>query len=159
TGSPSPAEHFVAPGIVDCAAQDLSRLLVTDRDAEKWILVRKIGCAVERIDNPLPRSLFMRSDLTGFLRENRVMRITLANAANDGRSAFLVGRGDQICPPLELDVLLAPHVMLQDVACGSSQFYGEIEIFHYLSCVLEALEAAMRSINFRKPSSAARALK
>src|SRR5262249_5400664 len=125
-------------------------------------LVCKIRRAVKRIDDPFACPRFRRSGRsrrTRLFGQNRVMRITLANAADDESLGFLVRCRDKVRAPLQLNVFLATHVVLQDVTGISSQFYGEVEIFHYLFGVLEALKAAMRSSNLRKPSSAARDLK
>src|SRR5206468_10469641 len=75
THATSAAEHFVAPRIVYRAAQDFSAPLECDRDTEERILVRKVGRAVKRIDDPLPFSRLRPTGCARLLGKNGVLRI------------------------------------------------------------------------------------
>src|SRR5207249_6165940 len=101
--------------------QNISALLKTNRDAEERILVRKIGGSVERIDDPLPFTGVRWSEGTGLFCKNRVIGISLANAADDERFGFLIRDGDQVRSSLQFNPLLAAHVMLQHIAAGPSE--------------------------------------
>ena len=83
-----------------------------------------------------------------YLPRKLMIGISLANAADDERFGFLIRHGDQVRSSLQFNPLLAAHVMLQHIAAGPSEFDSEIQVFHYLSCALEAVSAAIRSINF-----------
>ena len=71
----------------------------------------KIGRAVQGIDDPLPSPALVRARHAGFLRKNGVSGIPFENAANDKRFAFLVRDGHQVGSSLELDLLVAVHVV------------------------------------------------
>ena len=49
---------------------------------------------------------------SGLLGKNGVSGVPLANAADNERFGFFIGDGDQIRSSLELDLLLAGHIML-----------------------------------------------
>ena len=67
------------------------------------------------------------------------MGIALSDAIDNERFRFFVRDGDEVGVALELDALLAAHVVFQNIAAGPSKFNREIEVFHYRSGVLEAL--------------------
>ena len=54
------------------------------------------------------------------------MGISLANLANDKGFGFFIRDGHQVCPSLELDLLLAVHVMFQNIAGCPGNFDGEV---------------------------------
>src|SRR5262245_34004491 len=92
-------EHFVTPRIVDGAAKNLPAALKADRDTEEWILMRKVGRAVQRIDDPPSFHAFrpFRWPVrTRLLRKDGMMRISFTNPANDERLGLPVRRRDQV---------------------------------------------------------------
>ena len=69
--------------------------------------------------------------------------ISLANSADDERFRFFVRDSNQVGPSLELDLLVAAHVMLQNIAGGAGQFECELQILHYC-----CFKVTMRSMSF-----------
>src|SRR5215831_3463444 len=80
-------------------------------------------------------------------------RIPVANAAEDQRFGLLVRNRNQVGAPFELDVFVAVHVVLQHTTGFSGNFYGKIQIFHYLVWVLDVVCEAIRSRTLINPSS------
>src|SRR5262245_27491039 len=83
--------------IVDHADLRLAVAHEADRDAEVRNAARKIGCAVDRIDNPDLAS----ENAAGFLAEERILRETLHETAPDELLHPAVGVGQVILWSLE----------------------------------------------------------
>ena len=95
--------------------------------------MRKIGRAVERIDDPFSGSRFttLAGNGSRLFRENRMIGVTTPDGIDDKRFAFLIGRGNEVGAALQLDELFAIRVVLEDVAGRSGQLNGEFQILHF----------------------------
>src|SRR5262245_40851574 len=109
--------------------------------------MRKIGCAIERIDDPFPFQILGSSGGAGFFCENRVIWIVLPNGLDNQSFGFFVRNRDKVRPSFQLHLLFAAHVVLQDIAAGAGELDCEVEMFHYLGWALEAFPAVIRSIS------------
>ncbi len=88
-----------------------------DGDAEAWIAVRKIGCAVERINNPSPLAFALIQNLrrAGFLCEHSMTREVRIDALDDETFRSKVCLRHQINVALVRDLSTA-HALGQNAA-------------------------------------------
>src|SRR5262245_6349631 len=90
----------------------------------------KVGCPIERINDPLPFSGARSGQSTGFLGKNRMVGIACANRADDESLALLVCGRHEVGATFQLNELLAIRVVLENGTGFASQTNRKIEIFH-----------------------------
>ena len=81
----------------------------------------KVRRSVERIDDPLPFRGAEQTGGAGLFCKNGVLGISLANAANDESFGLFVRNRNQVRSSFELNLFVAAHVMLQNIAGRSSE--------------------------------------
>src|SRR5579864_2168123 len=87
-------EHFVAGWIEAKAGNHLILMLQAERNAKYRVAMRKVCCAVERIDIPAVLTAGVMQAL--LLAKNIVIRPQAANAFADQNLRFAIGSGNQI---------------------------------------------------------------
>ena len=98
------AEHFIAGGIDDHAADQFARALQRESDVEHRESVSEVGGAVQRID--IPAILGGSRVPAAFLGDDRVRGKVALQALDDQPFAGAVGLGDQIVFALELEAVV-----------------------------------------------------
>lgn len=117
-------EHLVADGIVDRAGGHHAPDLDSDRDGEERVVVREVGGAVERVEDPAHVRSAGAGVRAGLLRHHRVSGEGLGDALQQTFLRTAVVLGDEIRASLVLGDVLHAVAGEHDGAGLASEAHG-----------------------------------
>src|SRR6185369_6185793 len=109
-------------------------MLQRNRDTKTRIAMRVVRGAIQRIDDPLPLTLFAahQGRLARFLRQNPVLWIIRTDSLDDQVFSSDIGFGDEVDVAFICD-LRGPETLDQQVSCVTSNLSGEVKHLCYPS--------------------------